>query len=372
MRHSALLIALLLTALAGVLFFGLKPKNYDFSNNVKSIETQPGLRFGKYGIAYTKIFDTGLTRQLESLQGFTVLVNFQPKPDFKDGFGLMLVLHDGDDDEQLIIGQWQSHIIAMNGDDYAHKTKLPRISFDADKISNSDLRPSGLALILASDNQGTRVHVNGKLVKEKAKTFLRVPHGKGTRLILGNSPYGKASWQGDLYHLAFYAGTFSEEDLALMSIGDPAKTRAKNPGRADALIAYDFKEIEKGRVADTSHSGIDLQIPPRLKPIKKNVLAWPWQDVKVDKGFFLDVALNLIGFIPLGFLLSLFLLRLSSLPAKQALWLPVLACFLISLGIEIAQAWLPSRSSSMLDVVMNTAGSMTGAMVSFTHFVRYR
>jgi glycopeptide antibiotics resistance protein len=38
-------------------------------------------------------------------------------------------------------------------------------------------------------------------------------------------------------------------------------------------------------------------------------------------------------------------------------------CFAISLSIEIVQAWLPSRSSQTLDVILNTTGALIGAMI---------
>jgi hypothetical protein len=35
------------------LFFGLRPKDFNFSNSVSRLEDQTGIRFRKYGIAYT-------------------------------------------------------------------------------------------------------------------------------------------------------------------------------------------------------------------------------------------------------------------------------------------------------------------------------
>jgi hypothetical protein len=35
------------------LYFGLRPKDFDFSNNVRWIHDQPGIRFSKYGTVYT-------------------------------------------------------------------------------------------------------------------------------------------------------------------------------------------------------------------------------------------------------------------------------------------------------------------------------
>ena len=88
-----------------------------------------------------------------------------------------------------------------------------------------------------------------------------------------------------------------------------------------------------------------------------------WAELEIDKRLFLDVAINFIGFVPLGFLLAVVLMQSGSLGAKAVFRLTVVFCFMLSLGIEVAQAWLPSRSSSLLDLVMNTVGALVGALI---------
>ena len=47
------LVGLSFAVLFGTLLVGLRPKDFNFSNNVKWITDQSGIRFSKYGIAYT-------------------------------------------------------------------------------------------------------------------------------------------------------------------------------------------------------------------------------------------------------------------------------------------------------------------------------
>jgi hypothetical protein len=47
------LVGLSFAVLFGTLLLGLRPKDFNFSNNVKWITGQSGIRFSKYGIAYT-------------------------------------------------------------------------------------------------------------------------------------------------------------------------------------------------------------------------------------------------------------------------------------------------------------------------------
>jgi len=357
------MVALLLIVVAGVLFFGLRPKGYDYSNRVSLIEESGGLQFEKYSIAYTQPFSAPVVQQLESLGEFTIFLNFWPQPDFNDGFGLILIVHSGDDADQLVIGQWKSHIIAMNGDDYAHKRRLPRISFDISKKSKIDKSSSGIQVALTSNQAGTRLYVNGRLVKEKPKMVLKVPAGDGARLILGNSPYGRAAWNGNIYSLALFQGTFQETEMAYDSDEGVSMLHADEKSKASPVLLYDFKSMEQGRVKDCSRNGVHLDLPESIVPLKKKMLTFSWHDFEADKGLFLDVVFNFIGFVPLGFLLSIVIIQSAQMSVKPTILMTILACFLLSLCIEVAQAWLPWRSSSLLDLVMNTIGAGVGAGV---------
>lgn len=69
-----------------------------------------------------------------------------------------------------------------------------------------------------------------------------------------------------------------------------------------------------------------------------------------------DLVLNVLLFLPLGF----FLAR-AGWPWRRLL----LAGVLLSAGIEVAQVWLPGRSSTLRDVLSNAAGVGAGALVAF-------
>ena len=68
-------------------------------------------------------------------------------------------------------------------------------------------------------------------------------------------------------------------------------------------------------------------------------------------------------FIPFGFVLSATLIKLGGTFEKNDVLITVVLCFTLSLFIEIVQAWIPSRSSSMLDLILNTLGALIGAII---------
>ena len=72
-----------------------------------------------------------------------------------------------------------------------------------------------------------------------------------------------------------------------------------------------------------------------------------------------DIAVNLFGYAPLGFLLAL-----SALRSRRVGWAvsaAVLGSALLALLLETAQSYLPSRIASNLDLALNTGGAWAGA-----------
>jgi glycopeptide antibiotics resistance protein len=82
-----------------------------------------------------------------------------------------------------------------------------------------------------------------------------------------------------------------------------------------------------------------------------------------------DLAINILAYLPLGFLLALSLRRLPGrwTPAFSALLLGAL----ISFCLESLQTWLPSRVPSNLDLASNTLGAGIGALLTIWHGERF-
>ena len=72
-----------------------------------------------------------------------------------------------------------------------------------------------------------------------------------------------------------------------------------------------------------------------------------------------DVGINLLGYAPLGFLLSLAALRTGR--AAHAVSLAALVSALLSLSMETLQSFLPSRVPSNVDFALNALGAWMGA-----------
>lgn len=88
-------------------------------------------------------------------------------------------------------------------------------------------------------------------------------------------------------------------------------------------------------------------------------LAAPWP--RYWTGF--DVMVNLVGYAPVGALLTVALVRSGW--RRMALALGCIGPALLSLALEATQTYLPQRVPSQLDAALNTAGGVVGACAAW-------
>jgi VanZ family protein len=95
----------------------------------------------------------------------------------------------------------------------------------------------------------------------------------------------------------------------------------------------------------------------------QSIVPWAFLSGPLPKywtGF--DVAINVLGYMPLGFLLVLSALRTGRL--RYAMGLAVLVSGLLSLTMESVQSYLPTRVSSNVDFGLNVLGGWLGAIIA--------
>ena len=98
-----------------------------------------------------------------------------------------------------------------------------------------------------------------------------------------------------------------------------------------------------------------------------------WRDQGINPLYFLnapwprywsrfDIAANFVGYMPLGFLTTLALLRTRLLP--QPAVLAALGCAVLSVLLEALQSYLPQRVPQLSDFLLNSGGALAGAVLA--------
>jgi VanZ family protein len=96
----------------------------------------------------------------------------------------------------------------------------------------------------------------------------------------------------------------------------------------------------------------------------QGIVPWAFLSAPLPKfwtGF--DVAVNVMGYMPLGFLLVLSALRTGR--GRHVVVLATLAAGILSLTMESLQSYLPARVPSNVDLALNVVGAGLGAIVAW-------
>jgi len=352
----AVLIVITLVIGIGMVYFGIRFKGYRPVNNAELLPTLGGLNFQKFGIAYTHDFFAGGGQ--DSGDGLAIEMGLRTEKMVRPTFALILSVHGGDDARQLVIGQWRDSLVIMNGDDYDGKKGVRKLYVDI----GPDLGEA-IWLSIRSGTDGTHVYIDGELVKSNPKLHLYYPNRTGdARLVIGNSVHGRHGWHGLVSGLAMYDHVLSE--LSVQS--HYAQWVATGDGdwldEASAPeILYRFDRKVDGRIINQAGNDYHLQVPGYMKILQKEFLQWHRLPDGPRWALVQDMVVNLVGFIPLGFMLCAILVRFKGGIRKNAWLVTVGLAFVFSLSLEVTQAWIPSRDSSGLDLILNTIGAAVGA-----------
>jgi VanZ family protein len=327
---------------AGLLIAGLWPFQFRPPNNVHWIDGQTGLRFNGYGIVYGQapLFTPG--GSLDFAKPFTIRLEILPRDEPSDYLPRILSVYEAGGRELFILGQWKS---ALNVS-ILERQRGYTLLYQEIEVGNAR-KGAKRNILLSSGATGLTVYSEGKPVFARPGFGFSLLSGNRVPawLLLGNSPSGESPWHGDLISLSFYAGAYSPEDISTPGI--------------DPLVRYLFSE-GRGTVCRGGGPSYDLFIPPLFRAPVKPLLMPPWKVQEYDLSFWVDVAVNILGFIPFGFTLSALLRRNGGRKRLPAVVLVVLAGAGISLLIELLQVFLPTRDSSLTDFLNNTVGTYLG------------
>jgi len=372
------------------------------------------LEVARHGTAYT-VLPAG---KLQELKQFAILIDLTTASDGLDSLEKIFGYLISQEAENFFLAQWKDGIELR----IRTERNAAGMIFGADGVLE---REKETACLIIYDGQMMHLYANGKLIRKDNRGPLSFNNwSRGYPLVVGTDATGRSQWRGNLYEVAIYDRALSPKEIDAVS-SDQWPVTSEKEGTRDTevgtragqeqdkrpLIHYVFKpeytyetEFRGKKALGVRDLGkgepADLVIPQYYAPYQRVYLGWD-QDWTKRSGDWLDLSVNILGFIPFGALLVFALGAKKCLsvlvpeclsdekegtrdqgvgtsnakrqgPERRkrqatsrkdvvAVILAVVVGFGVSFAIEYIQAYLPSRDSSLRDLFANTLGTALGA-----------
>ena len=343
--------------LAGLLIAGLWPFNFFPRNRVSWLQNQNGLHFDRYGEIYSPALWS--PRAAGSEEGFSIELWLRGETNYRT-YSPFVIIGDPLHTDNFVIAQSLSDLVVQG-----------RFRDNSNPVGVAKLWMNGACrqgrprfLTITSGAQGTTVYLEGAVVNAYPNLTLTANNFSG-RLLLGHAPEGQEVWSGDLLGLAFYPRTLAPSEV---SEHYQAWRESKTAELVrDGAGVYLFDEHGGNVVHDRTNIMPDLVIPKMFRRLQTAVLAVP---TKLTPSDWEDAAVNILGFIPFGFLVAAYFQEVAQYTRSRAVLTTILLGGVTSLAIELLQVYLPTRDSSLLDLINNCIGSGLGGVIPCRFFLR--
>lgn len=326
-----------------MLVAGLWPFSFRPKNDVQRTD-HDGLIFGKRGMAYARDLDW----HDPSEHGFTVEAWLRADEPVTDHLANIICITQGRHCSAFLVAQWQSSIIV----EASYRDTHGPVSLRHLGVNGSFIGKQWHHFVIATGPDGTQIFIDGTL-RERSSRFVLL-NSEAKTLVVGNDPEGEEPWRGSMRALAIY-----ERELAPDEVGRRFaawRLTGTVPRPAQDALWFDFTGTKPAAsLAEQPRIGT-VYIPVRFIPVRRSLLRW---DAKINRSGITDIAVNLFGFVPFGFLAAQLIARRNS-SLNAIIWSSLLG-FAISAGIEITQAFMPGRDSSSVDLLFNFLGTILGA-----------
>jgi hypothetical protein len=312
------------------------PFNF-WQQNRATIVSGDGLKLAPPSNAFT----ASAPAKVGSLRDFTVLLDITPGPPGENERGRILTYGWDKWVQNLVIEQEGVAFVCSRG------AGGPRVH--APFTFRSDRR-LWLAAVVDSS---LSLFVDGLMVgsvrlAEEQNVNTRAP------LILGSEGNGKSCWTGLIHTLVILPRALTAADLTRPMVA----LLGTQP-----VLLYNFTKAGSNTIDDEGmYPPSPLVITQHYQMPKREVLLSPFLYWSGTRLHLRDFFMNLLLLSPLGFLLRAELMRRALSPAMVPAAVVVISTAL-SLGMELGQAFLPSRYSSGMDVITNTIGAFAGSWV---------
>lgn len=353
--QTKLLLATCACVLLGILVAGLWPFHTP-RNAVTWLGQGNGLLFGKHGsIVSASPFNA---RAAQGDNSFSLQIWLKPSRTDSGAGGMIVAFYSPERQvTPFALRQWRRGLVLVH-EGQGISGKRTEI-YLGDVLSGQ--KP--VLVTITSGEAGTASYTDGRLVKRIANFAISNQDLTG-QFVIGNSPTTAYSWSGQLKGLAIYNRELSAAEVSQGSADWTKESDLDSVKVAGATARYLFDEGHGNVVRNQVDSSTNLLIPERFFVLHPEFLERPWDEYRPGWRYWKNIAINVVGFIPLGFFFYAYLSQVRT--RKHPVALTIALGFAVSLTIEVLQAFLPTRDSGMTDLMTNTFGTAVGVM-AFRH-----
>jgi hypothetical protein len=315
-------------------------------NTASWLAGRPGIAFGSHGV----LLSSDQLTVAGDRETASCSLELWLESDGTRDMGSILAIYSPENPRQFTVSQWRTGLALRSvavGD--------PVRMGGAPSFTSDVFTPGKTVFVtITSSERGTEVYVGGNLLN--VTHGFHITNGMLTgKVVAGTAASADDNWGGQLRGLAIY-----NRALNPAQVRNHYTTWTSNgrPGASDLdglLALYLFKESTGRTVHSEVPGGSDLYVPERYVVPAKDVLSAPTLD-NWD-----DIIKNIVGFLPFGFTLCGYFV--SAGRRRSAVVVTTVICGALSLFVESLQAFLPTRDSSMTDVLTNLLGGAIGALL---------
>jgi len=333
-----------------ILVAGLWPFHQP-ENQVSWSQSSDGLSFGHYGMVMSS--STLQTARSQAEEPCTIELWLQSRLIHNNNTIITFYTHENP--RQFSLSKWKTgFVLRREVRNERHEVSLHE-TFVADAFRDG----KSVFISITSDGHKSMVYLDGAAVTPN-RDFVFSAKDLTGQIVIGSSPVSSDGWYGQLRGLAVYRRNITPAQ-ALRDY--EVWTKGKRPEIAEdesSVVVYRFDEHQGNIVHNLVSRGPDLYIPQHFMLLDQPMLQSPWTGFRWTWGYWLDVAINIAGFVPLGFFVYAYL---SERYRTAAAMTSVLVGTAVSLTIELLQAYLPTRNSGMNDLITNTFGTYIGVVL---------
>jgi VanZ like protein/concanavalin A-like lectin/glucanase superfamily protein len=342
--------AICLLVLCGMLVAGLWPFHSP-KNEVGWLRDRNGVRFGKHGT----IISAGALQARASLGETACSVEIWLAPNRIDSEGMILASYwPVEKITPFALRKWRGGLVLERGSRSGSVKKAKIYVGDVFKGTKP------VFISITSGDGGAAAYVDGTLIKTLSSFSFSSLDLTGS-LIVGNAPSTGYTWPGQFKGLAIYDRELTAGEISQHYTDWTGNRQAKLADSEGMIALYLFDEGTGNVIRSHVASAPDLVIPERFFVVNQWFLEPFWKEFRPEGGYWKDIAINVVGFIPLGFFFCLYLSFVRRI--EHPFWATLILGFVVSLTIEVLQAYLPTRDSGTTDLITNTFGTALGVIL---------